>query len=135
MIRLFKIATVLLFCACVTATLGSGPVANAQSPQVHRVMLEFADANQAKIAWTSRHGEDLVLEYSPRPDHFRRAVDAVERQGGDNHRATLNDLRPHTTYYVRMADKSGRPVGPSFSFTTPGRHEPAIHEQQLGPAN
>jgi Purple acid Phosphatase, N-terminal domain len=129
--KLFKIATVLLFCACVTATLASGPIANAQSQQVHKVMLEFADANQAKIAWTSRHGEDLILEYSPSSDHFRRAVDAVERQGGDNHRATLVDLRPNTTYYVRMTDKSGRPVGPTFSFRTPGHHEQPIHEQPL----
>lgn len=131
MMKLIKIATVLLFYVCVTGTLASGPAANAQSQQVHKVMLEFADANQAKIAWTSRHGEDLALEYSPSPDHFRRAVDAVERQGGDNHRATLVDLRPNTTYYVRMTDKSGQPVGPTFSFRTPGHHQPAIHEQPL----
>lgn len=134
MMKLIKIVTVLLFCTCVIGTLASGPTANAQSAQVHRVMLEFADANQAKIAWTSKHGEDLILEYSPSPDHFRRAVDAVERQGGDNHRATLVDLRPNTTYYVRMTDKSGRPVGPPFSFRTPGSHEPPIHEQPLDSA-
>lgn len=130
--KLLKIAPVLLFCACVAANLASGPKALAQSAQVHKVVLEFADANQAKIAWTSKHGEDLDLHYSTDPNNMNQsAVDAIEHRDGDNHRATISNLQPHTTYYIVMTDKRGQPLGPVFSFRTPGRHEQPIHEQPL----
>jgi len=94
-------------------------------------MLEFANASQAKIAWTSKQGADLVLQYSTDPNNFNQAADAIEHSGGDNHRATITNLQPNTTYYVRMTDKSGQPVGPVFSFKTPAQGQPPIHEQPL----
>ncbi|MGC2742438.1 MAG: fibronectin type III domain-containing protein, partial [Candidatus Angelobacter sp.] len=58
-------------------------------------------------------------------------ADAIEHSGGDNHRATISNLQPNTTYYVRMVDKSGQPVGPVYSFKTPAQGQPPIHEQPL----
>ena len=137
MLKLLRIVPVLLLCTCFAAW----TPATAQydrgdrgDRQVEKAMLEFANDNSAKIAWTSKHGEDLVLQYSTDPNNFNLAVDAIEHSGGDNHRGTIINLRPHTVYYVRMTDKRGQPVGPVFSFRTTGRHEQPIHEQRLEPA-
>jgi hypothetical protein len=137
MIKLLRIVPVLLLCACFAAaqTPGTTQTANQQSgQQVTRPMLEFADANQAKIAWTSKQSQDLVLQYSTDPNNFGPlAADAIEKMGGDNHRATITNLQPNTTYYVRMVDKNGQPVGPVYSFKTPAQGQPPIHEQPLTP--
>ena len=70
---------------------------------------------------------------STTPNNFGPlAVDAIEHTGGDNHRATISSLQPNTTYYVRMVDKSGQPVGPGLHlFKTPAQGQPPIHEQPL----
>ena len=136
MMKLLRFVPVLLLCTCFAAW----TPATAQyrdrggDRQVEKAMLEFANDNSAKIAWTSKHGEDLVLQYSTDPNNFNLAVDAIEHRGGDNHRGTMINLQPHTVYYVRMTDKRGQPVGPVFSFRTTGRHEQPIHEQRLEPA-
>lgn len=135
--KLLRIVPILLLCASFAAAQDhdrDNRATNNQqySRQVERPMLEFADANQAKIAWTSKHGEDLDLHYSTDPNNMNQAaVDAIEHRGGDNHRATISNLQPHTTYYVVVTDKRGQPLGPVFSFRTPGRHEQPIHEQPL----
>jgi phosphodiesterase/alkaline phosphatase D-like protein len=137
MMKIFKIAAFMLLCACFAAA--QTPATNqtattnqqAGTPQVTKSMLEFANANSAKIAWTSKASQDLVLQYSTDPNNFNQAADAIEHSGGDNHRATITNLQPNTTYYVRMTDKNGQPVGPVFSFKTPAQGQPPIHEQPL----
>ena len=137
MMKLFKIAAFMLLCACFAAaqtpatTQTATTNQQAGTPQVTKPMLEFANASQAKIAWTSKQGADLVLRYSTDPNNFNQAADAIEHSGGDNHRATITNLQPNTTYYVRMTDKNGQPVGPVFSFKTPAQGQPPIHEQPL----
>jgi hypothetical protein len=137
MMKLFKIAAFLLLCACFAAaqtpatTQTATTNQQASTPQVTKSMLEFANANSAKIAWTSKQGADLVLQYSTDPNNFNQAADAIEHNGGDNHRATITNLQPNTTYYIRMTDKTGQPVGPVFSFKTPAQGQPPIHEQPL----
>ena len=136
MIKLFKIAAVLLFCACFAMAQTPGntqPTSQAGTPQVTKPMLEFANANSAKIAWTSKAGADLVVQYSTDPNNYTQAVDAIEHSGGDNHRGTLSNLQPNTTYYIRMTDKQGQPVGPVFTFKTPAQGQPPIHQQSLQP--
>jgi phosphodiesterase/alkaline phosphatase D-like protein len=139
MMKIFKIAAVLLLCACFAAaqtpatTQPATTNQQAGTQQVTKPMLEFANASQAKIAWTSKQGADLVLQYSTDPNNFNQAVDAIEHTGGDNHRATLVSLQPNTTYYVRMTDKNGQPVGPVSSFKTPAQGQPPIHQQPLQP--
>ncbi|HEY2913827.1 MAG TPA: fibronectin type III domain-containing protein [Candidatus Angelobacter sp.] len=131
--NLLKIAAVLVFCAgfALAQTPGT-PTTSQPSTQVTKTMLEFANANSAKIAWTSKASQDLVLQYGTDPNNFGPlAVDAIEHSGGDNHRATISNLQPNTTYYVRMVDKQGQPVGPVHSFKTPAQGAPAIHQQPL----
>jgi phosphodiesterase/alkaline phosphatase D-like protein len=132
--NLLKIAAVLVFCAGFgMAQTPATPTTNQTGTQVTKTMLEFANANSAKIAWTSKASQDLVLQYSTTPDFGSSplAADAIENNGGDNHRATISNLQPNTTYYVRMTDKTGQPVGPVHSFKTPAQGAPAIHEQPL----
>src|SRR5712671_4660592 len=137
MMKIFKIAALLLLCAGFAAaqtpatTQTATTNQQAGTTQVTKPMLEFANANSAKIAWTSKQGADLVLQYSTDPNNFNQAADAIEHSGGDNHRATISSLQPNTTYYVRMTDKNGQPVGPVFSFKTPAQGQPPIHEQPL----
>ena len=134
--KLFTITAVLLLCVCFVAaqTPGTTQAATASQQagtQVEKPMLEFANANSAKIAWTSKASQDLVLQYSTDPNNYTQAADAIEKTGGDNHRATISNLQPNTTYYVRMTDKQGQPVGQVFTFKTPAQGQPPIHEQPL----
>jgi hypothetical protein len=130
--NLLKIAAVLVFCAGFgMAQTPATPTTSQTGTQVEKPMLEFANANSAKIAWTSKASQDLVLQYSTDPNNFTQAADAIEHSGGDNHRATITNLQPNTTYYVRMTDKQGQPVGPTHSFKTPAQGAPAIHQQPL----
>ena len=129
--NLLKIAAVLVFCAGFGLAQTPATPTTSQSTQLEKPMLEFANANSAKIAWTSKQGQDLVVQYSTDPNNFTQAVDAIEHSGGDNHRGTLTNLQPNTTYYIRMTDKNGQPVGPTHSFKTPAQGAPPIHEQPL----
>lgn len=133
MMKLFKIVPVMLLCACFALAQTPGtPTTSQTSTQVEKPMLEFANANSAKIAWTSKASQDLVLQYGTDPNNFGPlAADAIEHSGGDNHRATISNLQPNTTYYVRMVDKQGQPVGQVFTFKTPAQGQAPIHEQPL----
>jgi hypothetical protein len=136
MMKIFKIAAFMLLCTCFVLAqtpAATQTAANTQaSTQVEKPMLEFANANSAKIAWTSKANQDLVLQYSTTPSNWGPlAADAIEHMGGDNHRATISNLQPNTTYYIRMVDKQGQPVGPVFSFKTPAQGQPPIHQQPL----
>jgi hypothetical protein len=131
MMKLFKIAAVLVFCAGFALAQTPGTPTTNQSTQVTKPMLEFANANSAKIAWSSKASQDLVLQYSTDPNNYTMAADAIEHSGGDNHRATITNLQPNTTYYVRMTDKTGQPVGSVFTFKTPAQGQSPIHEQPL----
>ncbi len=134
--KVFKIAAFMLLCVCFVAmqtpATAQTPTASQQAgAQVEKPMLEFANATSAKIAWTSKASQDLVLQYSTDPNNFNQAADAIEHSGGDNHRATISNLQPNTTYYVRMTDKTGQPVGSVFTFKTPAHGQPPLHEQPL----
>ncbi|MGC2698243.1 MAG: fibronectin type III domain-containing protein [Candidatus Angelobacter sp.] len=139
MIKLFKIAAVLLFCACFAAaqtpaTTQTSTTNQAGTDLVTKPVLEFANANSAKIAWTSKQSADLDLHYTTDRNNLQQAaVGTVEKMNGDNHRATLTNLQPNTTYYIAMTNKTGQPVGPVFSFKTPAQGQPPIHEQPLTP--
>lgn len=135
--KIFRIAALMLLCAgfaaAQTPATTQTSTANQQAGmQVTKPMLEFANANSAKVAWTSKASQDLVLQYGTDPNNFGPlAVDAIEHSGGDNHRATISNLQPNTTYYIRMVDKQGQPVGQVFTFKTPAQGQPPLHEQPL----
>src|SRR5438270_9472639 len=126
MTKLFTITGVLLLCVCFAAaqTPATTQTATTQQAgtQVEKPMLEFANANSAKIAWTSKGGSDTDLHYTTDRNNLQQgAVGAVEKMNGDNHRATITNLQPNTTYYVVVTNKTGQPVGPVFSFKTPAQ--------------
>jgi len=136
--KLFTIAAVLVLCACFAAAQTPPTTQPATTNQqagtdVTKPVLEFANANSAKIAWTSKQGANLGMHYGTDPNNLTGAVDAIEKSGGDNHRASLVNLQPNTTYYVQMTTSTGQPVGPAFSFKTPAKGQPPIHEQPLQP--
>jgi hypothetical protein len=137
--KLFTIAAVLVFCACFAAAQTPGttqPSSTAQqagTDQVLKPVLEFANDKSAKIAWTSKAGADLDLHYGTDAKNMTGAVNAIEKMAGDNHRASLINLQPNTTYFIQMTNKTGQPVGPVFSFKTPAQGQPPIHEQPLTP--
>jgi hypothetical protein len=132
--KVFKIAALLLLCVCfVAAQTPATPQTSttSQQPDITKPMLEFANANSAKIAWTSKHGADLDVHYGTDRNNMTGAVNAIEQMGGDNHRASLINLQPNTTYYVQMTNKTGQPVGPIYTFKTPDHGQPAVHQQPL----
>jgi phosphodiesterase/alkaline phosphatase D-like protein len=137
--KLLKIAAVLLICACFAAaqtpgtTQPTSTTPQAGTQQVEKAMLEFANANQAKVAWTSKQSADLGVHYGTDPKNLTQAADAIEKAGGDNHRATLTSLQPNTTYYVQMTTNTGQPVGPVYTFKTPAQGQAPIHQQTLTP--
>jgi hypothetical protein len=134
--KLFTITAVLLLCVCfVAAQTPATPQTSttAQQPDITKPMLEFANANSAKIAWTSKQGADLDMHYGTDRNNMTGAVNAIEKMGGDNHRASLINLQPNTTYFVQMTNKTGQPVGPVYTFKTPAQGQPPIHEQPLSP--
>ncbi len=137
--KLFTIAAVLVFCACFAAAQIPGtiqPSSTAQqagTDQVLKPVLEFANDKSAKIAWTSKAGADVDLHYGTDRNNMTGAVNAIEKMSGDNHRASLINLQPNTTYFVQMTNKTGQPVGPVFQFKTPAQGQPPIHEQPLTP--
>ena len=61
--NLLKIAAVLVFCASFALAQTPATPTTSQSTQVEKPMLEFANANSAKIAWTSKASQDLVLQW------------------------------------------------------------------------
>ena len=97
-------------------------------------MLEFADVKSAKIAWTSKESAKLGMHYGTDPKSLTGAVEAIDNLGGENHRATLINLQPNTTYYVQMTTMNGQPVGPIYTFKTPAQGQPTIHQQPLNPS-
>jgi hypothetical protein len=137
--KLFTIAAVLLLCACFAAaqtpgTTQPGSATQQGNTMVEKPMLEFANATSAKIAWTSKGGGDTDLHYTTDRNNLQQgAVGAVEKMNGDNHRATITNLQPNTTYFVVVTNKTGVPVGPVYSFKTPAQGQPPIHEQPLTP--
>jgi hypothetical protein len=137
--KLLTIAVVLVFCVCFAAAQTPGttqPSSATQqaNTQVEKPMLEFADATSAKVAWTSKGGGDTDLHYTTDRNNLQQgAVGAVETMNGNNHRATITNLKPDTTYFLVVTNKTGVPVGPVYSFKTPAQGQPPIHQQPLTP--
>ena len=135
--KLFTIAAALLLClglAAMPAVAQNYPANQNANPDVTKgPVLEYASVDKAVIAWTSKQGADMRLNYGTVATSLSQTADAVEKMGGDNHRVTLTGLQPNTTYYVRMMNVNGQGVGKVFSFKTPAQGQPPIHNGTLTP--
>ena len=138
--KVLKIAALLLLCVCFVAAQNPAPQTSTSTQptqaDVKKPMLEFANNNSAKIAWTSadNQSENLGIHYGTDRKNLTGAADAGENPSGKGHRAKLVNLQPNTTYYVQMTTSTGQPVGSIYSFKTPAQGQPAIHQQPLSPA-
>jgi len=133
-----KITAFVVLCACFalaqTPATAQTPTTNPQSaPQITKgPTLEFANANSAKIAWTSAQSAPMGMHYGTDPKNLSQPIASVDKMNGDNHRVTLSNLQPNTTYYVQLwTTNPGAPVGSIYSFKTPAQGQPAVHQQPL----
>ena len=135
-----RIAALLLLCACfATAQTPATPqtaTGSQQAPVVKGPVLEFANANSAKIAWTSDQASPMGMHYGTDRNNLSTPAGDVEAQNNKNHRATLTNLQPNTTYYFQLwtTGSQPQPLGPIFSFKTTAQGQPAVHEQMITPA-
>jgi phosphodiesterase/alkaline phosphatase D-like protein len=136
--KFFTVAAVLLLCACfATAQTPATPANQAASAAnnsdlKHGPVLEYASDHDAVIAWTSTAGSDMQIHYGPSANSLTLAADALENSTSTNHRVKLINLQPSTTYYIQLTNNTGQPLSSVFSFQTPAKGAPAIHEQNLG---
>ena len=137
--NVLRIAAVAVICSCFAlsqtpATPQTATTGQQSLPQITKgPTLEFANANSAKIAWTSAQGAQMTMHYGTDPKNLNQPIGAVDTMKGDNHRVSIPNLQPNTTYYIQMWTKT-QPVGGVYSFKTPAQGQPAVHEQQLTPA-
>lgn len=140
--NVLKIAAVAVLCTCFALAQTPAtnqtqtPTASQSVPQITKgPTLEFANANSAKIAWTSAQGAEMGMHYGTDPKNLSQPVGSVDQMKGDNHRVTLTNLQPNTTYYVQVWTRNpGQPVGSTYSFKTPAQGQPAVHQQALTPS-
>lgn len=141
-----RIAALLVLCACFAAaqtpatpqtpaTSQTATASQQSQPEIKNPKLEFANANSAKIAWTSSSGSQMGMHYGTDKNNLTQPVGSVDQMNGDNHRVTLANLQPNTTYYVQLwTINPTQPVGGIYTFKTPAQGQQPIHEQPLNPA-
>jgi hypothetical protein len=125
------------FAAAQTPATTQPATANQTSvPVVKGPVLEFANANSAKIAWTSDQASTMGMHYGTDRNNLSTPVGDVDTASNKNHRASLTNLQPNTTYYFQLWTTSGTPqaLGPVYSFKTPAQGQQPIHEQMITPA-
>ncbi|HZD93858.1 MAG TPA: fibronectin type III domain-containing protein, partial [Candidatus Sulfotelmatobacter sp.] len=114
------------------------PAAPAQAPApgaaagaaeiTHGPVLEYVSDHDAKLAWTTKAPADMAVHFGTAPTSLTQAgvqaADAKENAGGTNHRASLTNLQPSTTYYVVVTDKTGNPLTSVVQFQTVAKGAP-----------
>lgn len=73
-------------------------------------MIEQASDKNAIIAWTTKSQADMSVKYGTDRNNLSQNADATENAGGTNHRVTLSNLQPNTTYFFQVLH-NGQPVG------------------------
>src|SRR5882724_1237541 len=96
-------------------------------------IIEEADGNHARIAWTTNIQGSTRVTYGTDMGNLSKLAEAPWGAGGLTHRVELKNLQPGTTYYLQA--ETGQAAGSEvesdiFSFRTPNNGEAAIRQQQ-----
>src|SRR6185312_4824362 len=93
--NVLRIAAVAVICSCFAlsqtpATPQTATTGQQSLPQITKgPTLEFANANSAKIAWTSAQGAQMTMHYGTDPKNLNQPIGAVDTMKGDNHRVSI----------------------------------------------
>ena len=95
-------------------------------------IIEEADGNHARIAWTTNIQGSTRVTYGTDMGNMSKLAEAPWGAGGLTHRVELKNLQPGTTYYFQA--ETGQAAGSEvesdiFSFRTPNNGEAAIRQQ------
>ena len=95
-------------------------------------VIEEADSNHARIAWTTNIQGSTRVTYGTDLGNMSKLAEAPWGQGGNTHRVELKNLQPGTTYYFQA--ETGQAAGSEvesdiFSFRTPNNGEAVIRQQ------
>jgi hypothetical protein len=96
-------------------------------------VIEEADGNHARIAWTTNIQGSTRVTYGTDMGNMNKLAEAPWGAGGLTHRAELKNLQAGTTYYFQV--QTGQAAGSEvesgiFSFRTPNNGEATIRQQQ-----
>src|SRR6266550_3940710 len=96
-------------------------------------IIEEADGNHARIAWTTNIQGSTRVTYGTDMGNMSKLAEAPWGAGGLTHRVELKNLQPGTTYYFQA--ETGQAAGSEvesdiFSFRTPNNGEAAIRQQR-----
>jgi Purple acid Phosphatase, N-terminal domain len=95
-------------------------------------IIEEADSNHARIAWSTNIQGSTRVTYGTQPGDLNKLAQAPWGVGGLTHRVELKNLQPATTYYFQV--ETGQAAGSEvesgiFGFRTPNTGEAAIRQQ------
>jgi len=96
-------------------------------------VIEEADSNHARIAWSTNIQGSTRVQYGTDLGTMNKLAEAPWGVGGLTHRVELKSLQPGTTYYFQV--ETGQAAGSEvesdiFSFRTPNNGEATIRQQQ-----
>jgi hypothetical protein len=96
-------------------------------------VIEEADSNHARIAWSTNIQGSSRVQYGTDLGSMNKLAEAPWGVGGNTHRVELKNLQPGTTYYFQV--ETGQAAGSEvesdiFSFRTPNNGEATIRQQQ-----
>ena len=96
-------------------------------------VIEEADGNHARIAWTTNIQGSSRVQYGTDLGSMNKLAEAPWGAGGLTHRVELRNLQPGATYYFQV--ETGQAAGSEvesdvFSFRTPNNGEATIRQQQ-----
>ena len=95
-------------------------------------VIEEADSNHARIAWTTNIQGSTRVTYGTDLGDMSKLAEAPWGAGGLAHRVELKNLQPGTTYFFKV--ETGQAAGSEvesdiFSFRTPNNGEATIRQQ------
>lgn len=78
---------------------------------------EYIADTKAGIGWTTNAKAHMALMYGTDAAHLDRVADAIEKEHGRNHHASLSGLKPNTRYFFQVTLDSAA-VSDVGTFTT-----------------